>query len=196
VGRYIAGGVQHGYRRLSDGSFVLLPDPPDGTSPQPYAINNSGQIVGWYVAGDTSHGFLLSEGEYTTLDPPGATLTFAEGINSFGLIVGVYEVDGRRHGYVRLSGGRFIYPPDAPSSTLTNNIGINDLGEISGSYVDAGGVRHGLVLEYGQYTMLDPPGAINVFASGINRSGKIVGPYTDAASGIVHGYLATPIPEP
>ena len=46
VGRYIAGGIQHGYLRLSDDSYVLLPDPPDGSSPQPYAINNSGQIVG------------------------------------------------------------------------------------------------------------------------------------------------------
>jgi hypothetical protein len=79
---------------------------------------------------------------------------------------------------------------------LTNNIGINDLGQISGSYVDAGGVRQGLVLEYGQYTRLGPRGAINVFASGINRCGKIVGPHTDADTGIVHGYLATPIPEP
>ncbi len=45
VGRYLdAGGIQHGYKRLTDGSsYELLPDPPDGTLLQPYAINNSGQ---------------------------------------------------------------------------------------------------------------------------------------------------------
>ena len=105
----------------------------------------------------------------------------------------MYEVDGRRHGYVRLSGGRFIYPPDRePDSPLNNTIGINDLGQISGTYRDADGRRHGFVLEYGQYTTLDPPGAVNVFASGINASGWIVGPYTDADTNIVHGYLAIP----
>ncbi len=194
VGRYIADGIQHGYKRLSDGSYELLPDPPDGNSPQPYAINNSGQIVGWYDVGDTRYGFLLSGGKYTRIRPPGSTFTAPEGINNFGIIVGVYEVDRRRHGFVRLSRGRFIYPPDVPGSRVTNNVGINDLGQISGSYIEeVGGVRHGLVLEYGQYTTpLDPPDAVDgVFASGINASGWIVGPYTDAKER-THGYLAIP----
>ncbi len=198
VGRYIVDGIQHGYHRRSDGSYELLPDPPDGTTPQPYAINNSGQIVGWYLAGDnTIRAFLLSEGKYTRLipGPPDSPYTIAEGINNFGIVTGVFERDGIRYGYLRLSGGRFIYPPLVTGSRLTNNIGINDLGQISGTYIEAvSGVRHGLVLEYGQYTTLDPPGDVNnVFGSGINASGWIVGPYTDASTRMVHGYLATPI---
>ncbi len=201
VGRYInADGIQHGYKRLSDGiTYELLPDPPDGTSPEPYAINNSGQIVGWYLAGGTTHAFLLSEGNYMRIEPsPGSPYTLAEGINNFGIIVGSYtDLAGRVHGYVRLSGGRFIYPPDVPDLILTNTIGINDLGQISGTYRDADGIRYGFVLEYGQYTTLHPPpGAMNVFASGINTSGLIVGPYTEAATGRIYGYLATPLPEP
>ncbi len=200
VGRYIdADGIQHGYKRLTDGSsYERLPDPPDGTSLQPYAINNSGRIVGWYVDADgIQHGFLLSEGQYTRTDPPFSTQTFAEGINNFGIIVGAYRVADRARGYVRLSGGRFIYPPDPePESMLTNAIGINDLGQISGSFIDSRSIRHGFVLEYGQYTPLDPPEGINIYASGINASGWIVGQYTEAATPRVHGYLATPVPEP
>ena len=203
VGRYIAGGQQHGYLRHIDDTYELLDDPPEGHSPQPYAINNSSDIVGNFFdeTDGITRGFLLSGGKYTKIAPPGSTFALAQGINRFGLIVGVYELDGRRHGFVRLSGGRFIYPPDYPpdrerASRLTSNVGINDPGQISGSFIDADGVRHGFVNEYGQYTTIDPPGGITVFASGINASGWIVGPYTEAATGIIHGYLARPVPEP
>ncbi len=201
VGRYIAGGIQHGYLRLRDGNnYVLLPDPPGGTSPQPYALNSARDIVGYYVdvTDGATRGFLLSGDSYTTIDPPGSTFTLAQGINNFGIVVGVYEdVAGRRHGFVRLRGGRFVYPPDVPGSSLTSFIGINDLGQISGTHIDACDIRHGLVLEYGQYTtLLDPPDAVNnVYASGINAAGEIVGRYDDAA-GDTHAFLATPIPEP
>ncbi len=100
VGRYIdADGIQHGYKRLSDGiTYEVLPDPPDGTSLQPYAINNSGQIVGCYNFDGRTHGFLLMEGRYRMIDPPDSTQTFAEGINGFGISVGAYQVAGRSHG--------------------------------------------------------------------------------------------------
>jgi probable HAF family extracellular repeat protein len=60
-------------------------------------INQLGQIVGYYsgAAGDT-HGFLYSDGTFSTLDVPGAvggTLgagTYAYGINAQGQIVGTY----------------------------------------------------------------------------------------------------------
>ncbi len=48
-------------------------------------------IVGAYV--DSSgrlHGFLLSKGEFTTIDPPGANLTVALHINPEGTITGLY----------------------------------------------------------------------------------------------------------
>jgi len=49
-------------------------------------INNSGQIVGSFVAGATTHGFLDTGGSFTTIDVPGASGagTVASGINDAG----------------------------------------------------------------------------------------------------------------
>jgi probable HAF family extracellular repeat protein len=64
-------------------------------------INDSGQIVGFYTdAQNNSHGFLLDQGSYTTLDAPGSTQTFAHGINASGQIVGAYDDAGGRHGFL------------------------------------------------------------------------------------------------
>ena len=55
-------------------------------------INSGGDIVGFYiaVAGGPQHGFLLSKGQFSTLDFPlaGVRATVANGINAGGEIVG------------------------------------------------------------------------------------------------------------
>jgi hypothetical protein len=58
--------------------------------------------VGQYVdAGGTTHGFILTGGNYTTLDVPGSTYSRALGINASGQIVGDYlDAGGMRHGYL------------------------------------------------------------------------------------------------
>src|SRR2546426_4133413 len=81
-------------------------DVPDATSTLPTGINSRGDIVGFYEAGGTFHGFLLSQGTFTTVDVPGSTSTFQPGINSRGDIVGSYEAGGVLHGFL-LSRGTF-----------------------------------------------------------------------------------------
>jgi uncharacterized membrane protein len=52
--------------------------------------------VGSYTdAAGNSHGFLLDQGSYTTLDVPGSINTYANGINDSGQIVGGYYTDVR-----------------------------------------------------------------------------------------------------
>ncbi len=65
-------------------------------------INPRGDIVGRYNSADgMNHGFLLSGGEFTSIDIPGATFTTAIGINPRGDIVGRYDdADGVTHGYL------------------------------------------------------------------------------------------------
>ena len=55
-------------------------------STQAGGINTSGQIVGSFVAGATTHGFLDTGGSFTTIDVPGASGagTVASGINDAG----------------------------------------------------------------------------------------------------------------
>jgi probable HAF family extracellular repeat protein len=80
---------------LDNGSYLTLAGSATG-------INNSGRIVGYYgdASGD-SHGFLLDNGNYTTLDPPGSVWTLANGINASDQIVGYYRnADGHFHGFM------------------------------------------------------------------------------------------------
>jgi hypothetical protein len=57
-------------------------------------INAHGDIVGSYAAGGRTRGFLLKDGEYTSLEfpVPGVRATSATGINPRGEIVGQYTV--------------------------------------------------------------------------------------------------------
>src|SRR5262249_22991095 len=106
-------------------SFTTI-DVPGATATQAFGINESGQIVGTYVAGPIGHSFLLSEGIFTTIEVPGATSITATGINDSGQIVGFYQdPTGVAHGFL-LSQGIFT-TIDAPHlSTGTLASGIND----------------------------------------------------------------------
>jgi hypothetical protein len=54
-------------------------------------VASSGQIVGIYDDASGRHGFLLSDGSYTTLQAFGY-LTQALGINESGQVVGYYDI--------------------------------------------------------------------------------------------------------
>ena len=85
-----ASGTLHAF--LLDQGVVTTIDVPGAVATLPSGINNHGQIVGIYFDGVRRHGFLLSNGEFTTLtDPPGAFLeSLAFDIDDHGRIVGLY----------------------------------------------------------------------------------------------------------
>src|ERR1700745_4192444 len=69
----------------------------------------------------------------------------------------------------------------------THAAGINDTGQIVGTYDDASGV-HGFLLSGGSYNTLDAPlGQQYTIASGINGAGQIVGVYFSHTG--LHGFL-------
>jgi hypothetical protein len=82
-------------------------------------INDRGDVVGFYAAGGT-HGFLLSDGQYTSLDFPlaGVRATIANGINDRGEIVGQYTLPVRLkddNGDDLPADSPFYCPPNLPS---------------------------------------------------------------------------------
>jgi probable HAF family extracellular repeat protein len=146
-------------------------------------INNEGKIVGSYQDASGYHGFVYSNGKYTTLNVPLAPYTYAEDINDKGEIVGY----GGAYGFL-YSGGKYTTLSD-PQGRFTQAYGINNKGQIVGEFLDSVGFRHGFLYSNGKYTTLDVPLAINgTFARGINNEGQIVGFYADKASAI-HGFL-------
>jgi hypothetical protein len=198
----------------------------------PWGINLEGAITG--NSRDTSgvyHGF-VSHPPYstvTTLDAPGACSsgaacaglgTTAWSINVEGGVAGTYyDVNGVSHGFVS-------YPPynetnfttlDAPgacsSGTACSGLGtgvfafsLNDLGAVTGYYLDAFSVYHGFV-SYPPYTKttfttFDAPGACSsdsnplcafegTYPASINLFGVITGTYYDA-QGLGHGFVSHP----
>jgi hypothetical protein len=56
--------------------------------------------VGEYRDASGTHGFLLDQGSFTTLDVPGGFDTYPSGINASGQIVGSYIDAGGTHGFL------------------------------------------------------------------------------------------------
>ena len=175
---------------LSGGIYTKLDDIPGSTATYALGINAAGQIIGGYLAG-SNHGFLrMSDGSYKTIDVPRSTDTQAEGINDSGQIAGRYFAGGNTHGFLLSENVYTTFDVGLDTEAL----GINDLGQMVGSYL-AGGTEHGFLrMRDGSYMMIDVPGS-STRAIGINDFGEIVGQYIDAG-GHVHGFLATPTPEP
>ena len=86
---------------LHQGTFTTI-DFPGSTLTRAFSVNLQGDIVGFYIAGGVTHGFLLHQGAFTTIDPPGSTSTIAFGINPQGDIVGWYVTSGIIHGFLAL----------------------------------------------------------------------------------------------
>ena len=118
----------------------------------PTSINNAGQIAG-YTEGiyGGEQGFVDTGGIIETVSVPNAAQTTVTGINDAGQIVGTYTDAARnQHGFVKI-GNTFLTvdDPNAASGPFTYNTlrssltGINDAGQIVGTYFDANGVQHG-----------------------------------------------------
>jgi probable HAF family extracellular repeat protein len=175
--------------------FHTIDDPNGHQFTEPTAINDRGQIVGTYKdANNGFHGFLLSQGHYTTLDDPNAGTGPGQGtqpnaINDHGQIVGLYrDANNHNHGFL-LSNGHYTTIDDPNAGPGTSAWGINDSGQIAGVYTDANRIRHGYLLSHGHYTTFDEPNAVGVTQTeAINDSGQIVGYYLDA-DGFSHGFL-------
>ena len=77
-----------------------------------------------------------------------------------------------------------------PGAEQTIPYGINNRGEIVGTYNDSTG-QHGFVLERGVFTSIDVPfsGVTETVAEGINDRGQIVGWYNDIFSTGPHGFV-------
>ncbi|MEO7319762.1 MAG: hypothetical protein ABIZ56_12300, partial [Chthoniobacteraceae bacterium] len=137
-----AAGNRHGFI-LSKGSFNTI-DIPGALFTVINGINAPGRFTGTYAdASGTPHAFVWSKGVFTTLYPPGSIRSQGGFINAQGEAAGAYrDADQKRHGFIWKDGvfTTFNVPGDnTPLGTVP--LGINDRGEVVGSYVDAIGVR-------------------------------------------------------
>ncbi len=75
---------------------------------------------------------------------------------------------------------------------MTQAFGVNDSGEVVGSYTTGTGnaaVTHGYTWQGGTYSSFDIPGESSTTINGVNDEGDLVGFFTDA-KGNTNGFLA------
>jgi hypothetical protein len=187
------------------GQFVPI-EVPGAAFTAARAITSDGRIVGFYgEASGRQHGFLLADGDFTTIDVPvdGARGTNAFGINARGDIVGSWlDSAGAQHGFLMSAYGGFTVI-DGPGAIRTLARSINARGDIAG-YYDTADKRHGFLLtRHGVFTTIDLDGTLGpppngTFVQWVNARGDISGSFFD---GTVHGFLmsgdsVTPIDVP
>src|SRR5712691_7262681 len=135
---------------------------------------------------------------FQTIDPPGPFFTIAPfGCKDSRKVSGSFtDAALREHGF--LFDGTIFTVFDHPSADATkvfalrgtDAFGLNNAGQIAGSYTQ-GGVLHGSVRgSTGTFTTLDVPGHLHTALTGINDLGAIAGEYSDTGSiTTLHSFL-------
>ena len=194
VGEFDDKDGTHGFV-LNKGVFTTI-DFPNASVTLLNGINASGQLMGTYVDSTGKlFAFVGNKGDFTKLDPFGLEIRSQGGfINAQGQAVGAYrDASQKRHGFIWRK-GKFAPPVNVPGDDEllgTVALGINDIGDVVGNYVDDKTEnRHGFLLSSkGVFTNpIDVPGAVVTVAQGINNAGTIVGVYIDA-QGNSHGFV-------
>jgi hypothetical protein len=162
-------------------------------------INDAGVVAGaWTAAGGVSvSGFVRSPGGQITtpiVEPNDDTgLTVLRAINAEGVIVGFYGLDVA-HGFLLVDGVFSAW--DFPQAAATALRGVNDRGDLSGSYSVGGGAadeggfiapRHGAPLTF----KIPDPAATALVVGAINNAREVVGYYT-TGRGVLAGFVRQP----
>jgi hypothetical protein len=159
----------------------------------PQAINNSGQIVGYYQDANGTHGFLESGGTITTIDAPGAVSgTFLQGINATGEIAGYYlDASNIAHGFTKV-GGTYTFLPPFSGNGGSYAEAVTDSGGVVGYYLDGSNVAHGFFsVTSSSFGGINVPWVNNgTYVTGINNAGQTVGYYLDSTNR-PHGFVGT-----
>jgi hypothetical protein len=184
------------------------------------AINASGSVVGFSGrTGTPSGGFVLHpDGFAAPVNVPAqspqscaANGTFPDGINAAGTIAGWYVsstdncATANTGGFVMSPDGVFslFQPPGmllafpvggfGGSLLAPHSISIDEAGDVTGSYTDAGGVEHGFVRNpYGTLTTFDPPEGKQTTATSIAVGGLVAGYYQYNSGGPAVGFVRIP----
>ncbi len=162
-------------------------------------INAQGDIVGRYAVGTVGHGYLLSDGTYTTIDDPnGIGRSQAQGITEEGEIVGYYAVPvpttvdpagAFTRSFLRDPDGTFS-PIDVPGANNTLAIKMSPTGRVVGCFhnlsFDFLTTMHGFVLQDGHYDEFPVPGSMH---NGITPNGRTIVGVVFATVTTFHAYM-------
>jgi hypothetical protein len=186
VGTYEPSSGIFGYVRGSKGVFSQSISFPGAAGTYAKGVNTSGVICGFFsYPGTYASGFFYDGVTYTQYNVPNAVETLILGANDEGDFVGSYanptyatflNHNGRLETFV------------IPGADFTEAFGINNRGEIVGTYY-LDGKSHGFFRQTDGTLIfpLDYAGATSTFLHAINDQEAIVGRWTDATT--THGLI-------
>ncbi len=138
------------------GTFTTINNPNTPTTGittnQLLGINDNNLAAGFYVdANGNAHGYVAdltnpASAVFTPVNVTGATAVTATGINDANLISGFFTAaNGNTLGFLENLNGTGLKTFGFTGSTNTMFLGVNNVGQAVGSYVDANDVIHGLL---------------------------------------------------
>jgi hypothetical protein len=140
---------------------------PGATQTVAVGINDAGVISGWYQIGEGPNqgqyvSFVEANGIFETVD----FFNNTNGINNAGSFVGSYafgqsgEPIFQTYGYLATPRPiQIVTEISVPNATSTSLYGVNNRGEMVGSYTDTSGNTHGLLIDGSKQTTIDYPGS-------------------------------------
>jgi len=133
---------------------------------------------------------------YVAINVPGASSTTARGINNLGEIVGFFTVGSltdctppipagcQVHGFKLVN--KVFTKIDIPGATQTFAFGVNDHGDIAGTYFTSDGNEHGFLLHHtGSLQFINQPGTNFTSVTGVNNSLTVCGTGDGGNSGFI-----------
>jgi hypothetical protein len=186
-----------------NGVFTNVRDP---NAPQPAAgtpvveqllgINKRDIAVGFYTDPiGNNHGFTynVKNRKFRAVNVQGFNSVVATAINRDGEVAGFVQNGPNQEGFVLGRHGWMQMITGPTGAVSTQVLGINDVGEAVGSYVDAQGNTHGFTwTAHNGYATVDHPNANGMTViNGVNDQGQLVRFYLDHARN-TDGVLFTP----
>ena len=164
---------------------------PNSAQTQVIGINDRGDTAGFFIdTANNTHGFYQVLGNFRPLTFPGTTFNQSLSYNNNSQAASYWQDSaGNFHPYIynRSTPLVSILIPGAVSAQSTC---INNLGAVSGFYIDNQNVNHGFLFENGLFIRLNYPKSTFTQALGVNDLGEVVGTYMDASAN-THGFTWT-----
>lgn len=187
VGWYIGSG-EHGFL-LKSGNYahfgqIDVPASWGALGTTALGINDSEMIVGSYLHKDADglvhqHGYcLMPDGSFVPIDVPGATDTIPRSISAANVAGFYFDQSGNLRGFIGMNAAAVTV--NYPNAVATQVAGINNNGDLAGTYADGAGDTHAFTLSAsGVFTSFDAPGAavqlVGTNGWAINDGGQIGG---------------------
>jgi probable HAF family extracellular repeat protein len=174
-------------------TFTRL-DVTGATQTLPSGINADGRVVGWYVQGGVTRGFIYQDGVYTpNIVYPGASVTQLRGVAPNGDAVGIYRMPGEPtvnfHSFVFTAEGEYVEGVRSPDHTSTMTQRILADGTLIGCVHDTDQMltMHGMSHSKDGFSVVDMATTMN--NGGTPNGRTLTGLMTDMDLGKGRGYV-------